>query len=322
MPYAMPRLQPEKSAKPLIPSYSLYGQIDHAAELRFLHVETLSSRNKLNNWDIRPHRHHDLHQIVWVERGGGKVTLDDRLLNLDAPVLISIPPSVVHGFQWQPASEGLVLTVAESFKSELTTLVGDAAIAEPFQYPFVVNTHEERFDDMKLAAALRTIADEFVYERVGRITTIAGCLLIVFAEAARLKRVHSQNALAINVKGVDLYSRFRQLVEERFREHWPVSAYAAALAMTERSLRRLCMRFADQSPVRIINSRLVLEAKRNLLYTELSIAEVGYILGFEDPSYFTRFFINYAKEAPLEFRRRHLPGARHLAKPVVTMANS
>lgn len=308
----MPRRQQENSSKPLIPSYSLYGQIDHASELRFLHVETLSSRNKLNNWDIRPHRHHDLHQIVWVQHGGGKVTLDDRVLVLEAPVLISIPPAVVHGFQWQPGSEGLVLTVAENFKSELTTLVADAAISEPFKNPFVISTREERFDDKKLATALCTIADEFVYERPGRITTIAGCLLIVFAEAVRLKQVHSQNVTAINVKGADLYGRFRQLVEERFRDHWPVSAYAAALALTERGLRRLTMRFAEQSPVRIINRRMMLEAKRNLLYTELSVAEVGYILGFEDPSYFTRFFINYASEAPLEFRHRHLrrPGQK------------
>src|SRR3546814_19731631 len=95
-----------------IPLYSLYGQIDGAADLRFIHLETIESRNHYYNWHIRPHRHHDLHQVVWVERGGGPVILDDRQIDLKGPVLISIPPTIVHGFQWTRGAQGFVLTMS------------------------------------------------------------------------------------------------------------------------------------------------------------------------------------------------------------------
>jgi len=288
---------------PTIPLYSLYGQIDGADELRFLHVESLAARNQFHNWDIRPHRHHDLHQIVWVWQGGGEVVLDEKLLLLDGPVLISIPPSVVHGFRWRPGAQGMVLTMADSFKTDLALLTGDAAIGAALRHTLVIEKYDSAALAERLTSAFQTIADEFVFERVGRTTTISGHLLILFAQIARLEQQNLRNVLAVNAKGGDAYHRFRELVEAHFREHWPVSAYAAGLAATERSLRRLTLKFANLSPIQVIHRRLVLEAKRNLLYTEMPIAEVGYALGFEDPSYFTRFFIDHAGETPLQFRR-------------------
>ncbi len=285
-----------------IPLYSLYGQIDGAAELRFLHVESLAARNQLHNWDIRPHRHHDLHQIVWVWRGGGEVTLDEKLLMLKAPVLISIPRSVVHGFRWEPDSEGMVMTIADSFMADLSRLSGDAAIGAALQQALVIDKYDRKAVVGQLTAAFQTIADEFIYERVGRTTMISGHLLILFAKIARLRQQNLRH-VAVHAKGGDAYNRFRELVEAHFREHWPVSSYAAALAVTERSLRRLTLKFANQSPIQIVHRRLVLEAQRNLLYTSMPVAEIGYALGFEDPSYFTRFFIDHVGEAPLQFRR-------------------
>lgn len=295
-----------------IPLYSLYGQIDNAAELRFLHVESLAARNQFHNWDIRPHRHHDLHQIVWVWQGGGEVELDEKLLRLDAPVLISVPAAVVHGFRWRPGSKGMVMTIADSFKTDLALLAGDAAIGAALQQPLVIDKVDQQAAVERLTATFQTIADEFVCERVGRTTAISGQLLILLAEIARLRQQNLRSVQAVNAKGGDAYHRFRELVEAHFREHWPVSAYAAALAATERSLRRLTLKFANQSPIQVIHRRLVLEAKRNLLYTEMPVAEVGYALGFDDPSYFTRFFIDHAGETPLQFRRARGTAAARL----------
>lgn len=286
-----------------IPLYSLYGQIDTAAELRFLHVESLAARNLLHDWDIRPHRHHELHQLVWVWQGAGEVELDEKLLQLKAPVLISIPRSVVHGFRWEPGSEGTVVTLADSFKDDLALLAGDAAIGAALQQPLVIEHAGDGEAVARLTAAFGAIAREFVYEQVGRTTAISGQLLLLFAQLARLRQQNLHSSLAPNVRGADAYRRFRELVETHFRAQWPVSSYATALAATERSLRRLTHKFAHQSPLQLIHRRLLLEAKRNLLYTAMPIAEVGYALGFEDPSYFTRFFIDHAGQTPLQFRR-------------------
>ncbi|MES2535947.1 MAG: helix-turn-helix domain-containing protein [Pseudomonadota bacterium] len=257
----------------------------------------------MHNWDIHPHRHHDLHQVVLVTHGGGKVEMDEKLLTLRAPVLISIPPSMVHGFQWEPDSLGLILTVAENFKDDLIRVSGDAAIRVALAEPVVLASHQTRLDCARVVAAFENIAEELIGERIGRTMTISGNLLIIFSEIVRLKQLNLHNLQPANEKGADIYHRFKELIELHFREHWPVASYAAALAVVERSLRRLTMKFANQSPIQIIHRRLLLEAKRNLLYTDMTIAEVGYAIGFEDPSYFTRFFVDHTGQTPLLFRR-------------------
>lgn len=292
-----------------IPLYSLYGQIDSAAELQFLHLETLESRNRYYNWNIRPHRHHDLHQIVWVERGGGPVMLDDRNLELDGPVLINIPPSIVHGFRWSPGALGFVLTMAESFMTDLTGRSGDPVIGASLGQVLAMTGFRDERAASRLAMLFSAINDEYVHERICRTTTISGYVLILLAELARLQQSGRRDVPAAPTGGSAFYQGFKELVEAHYRDHWSVAEYAAGLAMTERGVRRLSQKFCQQSPVQIIHRRLLLEARRMLLYTGKSIAAVGYDLGFEDPAYFTRFFIKHAGQTPLEFRRTRVNGA-------------
>lgn len=288
--------------KSSIPLYSLYGQIDSAAELQFLHLETLESRNRFYDWNIRPHRHHDLHQIVWVEDGGGNVILDDKRLEPAGPVLINIPPSTVHGFQWRPGAQGFVLTISESFMTDLFGQTADPAIEMSLGQVLVVTQYGAQ-SVAKLTMLFASLMDEYTHERLGRATTVSGYVLVLLAEITRLRQLSQREVLAAHMYGGELYHGFKELVEAHFRDHWSVAAYAKALRVTDRSLRRLSLKFSDQTPVQIIHRRLLLEAKRNLLYTEKSIAAVGYVLGFDDPAYFTRFFIKNAGETPLQFRR-------------------
>lgn len=99
-----------------------------------------------------------------------------------------------------------------------------------------------------------------------------------------------------------MFARFRVLVENRYRDHHPVSAYAADLAVTEKRLITACLRVAAMAPLDVIHARLLTEAKRNLLYTSMSVAEAGYALGFRDPTYFSRFFARRAGVAPKQFK--------------------
>jgi AraC family transcriptional activator of pobA len=66
----------------------------------------------------------------------------------------------------------------------------------------------------------------------------------------------------------------------------------------------LSRRIAQKSALELIHERLLLEAKRNLIYTSTSISELSYAIGFSDPAYFTRFFKKATGEAPKAFRKR------------------
>ncbi|WP_088445396.1 helix-turn-helix transcriptional regulator [Flavobacterium oreochromis] len=59
----------------------------------------------------------------------------------------------------------------------------------------------------------------------------------------------------------------------------------------------------NKTPLQIIQERIILESQRLLLHSELNVTQIGYRLGFEDPSYFVKFFKKHANMSPSEFRK-------------------
>jgi AraC-like DNA-binding protein len=97
--------------------------------------------------------------------------------------------------------------------------------------------------------------------------------------------------------------RFRELVErEAMRQH-DVAHYARQLAVSPGHLNVLSHRHLGRSAKAVITDRLSVQARRMLLYSTLSVAQVGYALGFRDPSYFTRFFRRENGRSPSAFRQ-------------------
>ncbi len=99
-----------------------------------------------------------------------------------------------------------------------------------------------------------------------------------------------------------LVARLRDRIEQRFRHREPVADHARALGVSETALRQACARTAGLSPAAMLDERALLEARRLLLYSNLSVAEVGYATGFEDPAYFSRFFARHTGRSPRDWR--------------------
>lgn len=97
-------------------------------------------------------------------------------------------------------------------------------------------------------------------------------------------------------------SRFMELVERDATRRHRIADYAAELAVTPGHLSVLCTQYVGQRAKRLLDSVLASRARRMLLYTDETAARVGASLGFEDPSYFSRFFRRETGQTPKEFR--------------------
>ena len=100
------------------------------------------------------------------------------------------------------------------------------------------------------------------------------------------------------------FRRFQQLVEQNFARWHQVADYASRLGYTEKTLARAVMTSMDMSAKVYIAARIVLEAKRLLVHTDLSVVAIAEKLGFDEPTNFSKFFKREAACTPAEFRRR------------------
>jgi AraC family transcriptional activator of pobA len=280
----------------VVPSFFLFGEPLRAVEGKFLHLEALDDRTRPNDWNIRPHAHADLNHIFHITAGGGVMDADARTIAFTAPCLLLAPSGVVHGFAYETETTGSVLTIADSYLRDLAQREPDFAnlFEAPCQLSLPVDT--------PVGDALAGLARELVWSAPAGGAAIEAHLLGVLVEALRLlTRSRAASPTVLGHHAV-LVARFRELVEAEYRSGRPLRDYARRLGVTEARLRAACLKVAAASPLRLIQDRVLLEAKRALLYSNMGIAEVAYHLGFNDAAYFSRFFTKIEGLSPRAFR--------------------
>lgn len=104
---------------------------------------------------------------------------------------------------------------------------------------------------------------------------------------------------------VEFLRKFSQLVELNFRQHHAVSDYAGILNITPKALTKRINKYGKATPNDIIKDRIMLEAKRLLAHSDLSVKEIAYQLGYDDPAYFNRLFAKISEVAPAEFCKQY-----------------
>jgi AraC family transcriptional activator of pobA len=162
----------------------------------------------------------------------------------------------------------------------------------------------ERAQATDLMQAGDMLLREFGRSAPGRHLALRGLLGVLLANAVRLAEAQPAAGTARAAPERELVARFRRLVEQSFRQQLPLAHYAATLRISPLQLRRACLGQCGQPPIEIVQQRLLLEAERQLRYTSMSVAQVAYHLGFNDPAYFTRFFTRRMHISPRTFRAR------------------
>ncbi|UPG72975.1 helix-turn-helix domain-containing protein [Roseomonas gilardii subsp. gilardii] len=293
---------PEKGTE--IERYALYGESLDGSAVRFLHLEPIHERSGAHGWTIAPHAHAGLHQILLVEVGGGHMRAEATRFVIEPAALVLVPAGIVHAFGFRPQTDGWVITVADALVAEVTR--GDPAVAALLRQPACLGSLPGAARGA-LSAVFAELSREFHWSAPGRSLAIEAALLRLLVLC--LREAAERSELQGGTRSADdrLTDRFRALVEEDFRGGAPVAAYAAKLHVTEDRLLAACRRRLGDTPKALVQRRVMLEAQRYLLYTSLSVGEIGAALGFEDPAYFSRFFHRHAGRSPSAFRTAQMP---------------
>ena len=284
-----------------VPTFYLYGEPHRSAADNFLHVERLADRSLPAGWTIRPHAHRELNHLILIADGGGVMDAEGEVSRFEAPCLLVVPAGVVHGFQWHDDSTGSVITLSNSYRDELVRR--DPDVVALSDSPAVIPLTRDAA--RAITAQVRVLMKELAWNAAGHRTAVDAALAAILVQAVRGLASHSIEHEPSRGRHAELVARFRALVEEQFRTRDPLGRYAGQLGVSPTTLRVACARVTGRSPVELINLRAILEAKRSLCYTNQSVAEIGYTLGFVDPAYFTRSFTKHAGVSPRQYRGQH-----------------
>lgn len=285
----------------LVPEFSLYGERQRETVREFLHVEEISARSAARNWQIDTHVHNGLLQLLFVFSGNARIRLDSEEQDYGAAFAVVIPEGVIHAFKFQPGTEGCVLTLdaaglasASPDGSQMfSVLRGSAEVLALTRDDTAARVH----------GILDQIKAEFAHPGAGSTTLyvwlVRSLLLLLVRATLRQADAQPDEGMRETAEG------FRQMIEQHYLDHWPVSSYARQLNLSESRLNRLCEKRFGRTAFALIQERLLLEAQRRLIYTGVPVSQLAYELGFSDPPYFCRFFKRLTGHSPGNFRGRN-----------------
>jgi AraC family transcriptional activator of pobA len=267
-----------------------------------LHVESIEARSARHHWKIEPHLHQVLYQMVFVLRGRGVVEAEGARTQFRPPALMLLPAGSVHGFEFEPGTSGFVVSLSDELYKDL--LRREPEIGTLFLAPGTLEIESKALRATDLAQGFHMLAREFARSSAGHDLALHGWLEVLLANVLRTARQRPNAADGAVGQRQQLVARFSKLVESRYRRNEPVTALASALSVSESRLRNACVAIAGQTPIQLLHARILLEAKRQLLYSGHPVGRIAYALGFEDAAYFTRFFSRRTGLSPRAFRKR------------------
>ncbi len=278
-------------AKP-IPRYTLYDEPVRPADPRFIHVETIASRSAPRDWTIRSHAHRDLHQLLLIADGGGVMQAEAEQWRFGPASLLIAPAGLVHGYRFEPVTRGHILSFADRLahpgiagvlSSARAVAIGKAAVSI----------------DRRLARLAAELAGG---DALGTLAGEALLSLVLIDVARALGAVEAGPTIAPS-RDAALVARFRAQIEARLGDSWTVAQHAQALGLSVSRLRASCAAASGEAPIRMIQDRTMIEARRLLTHGTAPVSAIAYALGFADPAYFSRWFARIEGRPPGDYRR-------------------
>lgn len=277
------------SNAPKIPAFGLYGEAGQFPDV--IHIEGFSARAPVHNWRIPPHRHSQMAQVFVVDDGWMQATAGGRGLTVDPKNFLYIPINYVHDIAFKPGSSGVVI----SFPASVVTSIApahaalDAALAQ-------VATGRVTDALAHALALLKETAHTAAPFRNQQVVGLAHTVLSLIAATQTIGQGTQPTPKPARLFDLDA------LIARHRADGWTAARYAQALSVTTGHLSRLCRTATGQGATAYIEARVMDEAARLLAFTPLPVSEIGYRLGYLDPSYFSKRFRRVRGQTPTAYR--------------------
>jgi AraC family transcriptional regulator, transcriptional activator of pobA len=261
-----------------------------------------------------PHRH-DFYYVIWIESGSGSFIRDGVSYPIRSGNLIFVPPGQVHTWKWEEPLQGYLL----SFEPALLFSRTDRPyrlLRDLTQWSTVAENRGEvaRIPRVLMRARFQDLAREFSSDEEFREDMLRGQVtaLLICAHRLCIRRAPTDAQEHFD----SLTGRFFSLLELEEGKFYRASRYSTLLSVNLRTLVKAVLSETGKTPSAWIRDRTLLESRRLVTYTDLTISEIAYRLNFRNVSYFVRFYRRLTGMSPGAARNGAGSSARSLSARV------
>lgn len=242
---------------------------------------------------------HDFYFILAVETGQGMHEIDFVRYEVHHNSLFILRPGQVHQLELSAGCTGYLLEFDTSFyqpKNPKEEQRWKKATGKNY-----CEIAESRFK--KLLSYLSIIFTEYASKQEGYYEAIKACFDLFLIEYARQSPSPAQVPSGANIYTQERFEELLRLLETKITTVRSVSQYAGLLNLSVYQLNAITRASVGKTTADLINEQIILEAKRYLLATPSQIKDIAWHLGYEDTSYFIRFFKKHTGQSPDAFRK-------------------
>ncbi|MGY0036194.1 helix-turn-helix domain-containing protein [Pedobacter sp. NJ-S-72] len=247
---------------------------------------------------VIPQAHkHDFYMVLLITHGTGTHTIDFFEHEVRARTVFFLAPGQAHQWDFSADTTCFQVMFSPNFLLQIQQ-----------KFPFFNPSGKASFllsedDSQQVTAAIESLVHEANAQQTFYMEMLQHKLQITLI---LLKRAYNE-AFKIQAPNTDnrLLNSFLSTLEKHYHTHSDVAYYANILNVTPNYLNQICRTKSGVTAGDQIRERILLEAKRMLTLTCLDVKEIAFTLGFNDTSYFSRFFRKYTNYSPVNFRKKN-----------------
>ncbi len=264
------------------------------------YIRPFNDHINVNLFIEKPHGH-DFYLILLITKGTGTHSIDYEAYDVEPGSLFIVSPGQVHCWNLSDDADGYVLF----FKKEYFLI--DFGRDKLMKLPFFKSSYSVPYLKLnpKEVNVLNTMFENidkeyrkhlFSYHEMIRLH-----LNILFLELSRVYGKQNDDAITYSHELIQL-NRFEKLIDTYFVEHKALIFYADKMNISLKQLSYLCKKVINKTPSEVLWDRIILEAKRYVIHTDMPISAIAEALNYSDNSYFTRFFKKLCHLTPEQYR--------------------
>jgi AraC-like DNA-binding protein len=252
------------------------------------------------------HAHrHDYYTVLLVEQAQGDHLIDYECFPFGEKEVHFVSPGQVHQVLLQKRPLGAVITFSSEFlvaNNIPESFISNINLFQPFGKTPPLQVDESNFERlqrliMDMEACL-PLAEDYRTRALGALLQ----LLLIYAHQST---DFDASQTDVEHTGICMLRDFKKLINQRYQDWHKVKDYAAEIHISPKHLSQTVKNLTGKVAKDHIQDRILLEAKRLLLHTDLSVKEVAYKVGFEEPLHFSGFFKRQTGQSPSAFRESY-----------------